>query len=50
MRLVILGAAFTAGTSGDPHMTGIITFVGLKICFDLIAHILEHQTLAASPT
>jgi hypothetical protein len=50
MHLVILGAAFIAGTSGDLHMTGIIIFVGLKIFFDLIAHILEHQTLAASPT
>lgn len=43
MHLVILGAAFIAGTSGDLPMTGIIIFVGLKIFFDLIAHILEHK-------
>jgi len=48
MHLVILGAAFIAGTSGDLHMTGIITFVGLKIFFDLLAHILEHQSFASS--
>jgi hypothetical protein len=41
MRLM-LKAAFTAGTSGGLHMSGIIAFVGLKILFDLLAHILEY--------